>query len=215
MCCIRNDIRVVDRDLAPHIAQADGANAKRSSAHRVAAKGCGRPHHINGVLRRACGSKWPGARRFAMSIVSQYFWAESVGVLGDAVAVYLAGRCWAVTFPGRVPPPACRRRCPAGYGTIASRSRASIWVNLRRVTERHSGGNLSAPIMLDRWRATVSVKTRRSGETSGTRSLTGNQKQRTTIGILGAHSSGRSAIQVADGGLKQRLCRRGTRVCLE
>lgn len=75
--CIRNDIRVVDRDLAPHIAQADGANAKRSTAHRVAANGCGRPHHINGVLRRAYGSKWPGARRFAMSIVSQYFWAEA------------------------------------------------------------------------------------------------------------------------------------------
>ena len=63
--------------------------AKRSTA-RVAAKGCGRPHHINGVLRAACGSKWPGARRFAMSIVSQCFWAESVGRLGDAVAVYLA-----------------------------------------------------------------------------------------------------------------------------
>ena len=37
-----------------------------------------------------------------------------------------------------LPPLFCRLR------TIASRSRASIWVSLRRVTERHSGGKLGA-----------------------------------------------------------------------
>ena len=81
-----------------------------------------------------------------------------------------------------LPPLSCRLR------TIASRSRASIWVSLRRVTERDSGGNLSALIMPDRWRATVSVRTRRSCETSGT--ADGDQKQRTAIGILGVHRGG-------------------------
>ena len=33
-----------------------------------------------------------------------------------------------------------------GLRTIASRS--AIWVNVRRVTERRSGGSVSAPIML-------------------------------------------------------------------
>jgi hypothetical protein len=90
--------------------------AKRSTAHRVAAKGCGRPHHINGVLRPACGSKWPGARRVVMIIVSQCFWAERRRGVTRCRSRLSCGRCWAVTFPGRVPPPACRRRCPAGYG---------------------------------------------------------------------------------------------------
>jgi hypothetical protein len=66
--------------------------AKRSTAHRVAAKGRGRPHNINGVLRRACGSKWPGARRLAVSIVSQCFWAESVGVLASIFRAAWLGR---------------------------------------------------------------------------------------------------------------------------
>src|SRR5690349_2929526 len=58
-----------------------------------------------------------------------------------------------------LPPLSCRLR------TIASRSTASIGVSLRRVTERHSGGNLSAPLDPDRWRATVSLRTRCSCET--------------------------------------------------
>ena len=89
---IRNGIRVVGRELAPCLSRRRrGANREaisRPSGCRTALRAPA-PHQPL-WLPGACGGKCRGTRRFALMIVSQCFWAESVGVLRDAVVVYLA-----------------------------------------------------------------------------------------------------------------------------
>jgi hypothetical protein len=117
-CGIRNGIRVVGRDLAAYLSRRPrGANPEAVSRPSGCRKGLRAPApHQPLWLPGACGSKCRGTRRFAMMIVSQCFWAETRRGVTRCRSRLSCGRCWPVTFPGRVPPVACRRRCLAGYG---------------------------------------------------------------------------------------------------
>ena len=137
-----------------------GANREGVGRSSGCRKGLRGQHHIHLWLPGAYGSKCRMTRRFAMIIVGQCFWTDK-GVTRCRSRLS-CGRWWRATFRGRVRLLACCRRCLAGYGQSRRAPGASIWVSLRRVRERHSGGNLSALIMPDRWRATVSVRTRAS-----------------------------------------------------
>ena len=73
------------------------------------------PHPPLGYPERV-GANDEGCRRVAMMIVSQCFWAETPRGVTRCRSRLSCGRWWPVTFPGRVPPLACCRRCLAGYG---------------------------------------------------------------------------------------------------
>jgi hypothetical protein len=96
---------------------ARGANREAVSRSSGCRKGLRRQHHIAcfGYPKRV-GANAAGRPRFAMMIVSQCFWADKRRGVTRCRSRLSCGRCWPVTFPGRVPPLACCRRCLAGYG---------------------------------------------------------------------------------------------------
>jgi hypothetical protein len=115
---IRNDIRVVGRDLAAYLSRAGRCE---SGSGQPLPSGCRRglrapAAHPPLWLPGACGSKCRGTPRFAMMIVSQCFSADKRMGVTRCRSRLSCGRWWPVTFPGRVPPLACCRRCLAGYG---------------------------------------------------------------------------------------------------
>ena len=85
-----------------------------------------------------------------------------------------------VTFPGRVPPLSCCRGCLAGYGQSRRAPGLPFRSACDRVTERHSGGNLSALIMPDLW-SEPAAAVRHQGPCG---LLTEDQQRRTAIRIL-------------------------------
>ena len=113
---IPNGIRVVSRDPAAYLSsRSRGTNREAVSRSSGCRRGLRAPAaHPLLWLPGACGSKCRGTPRFGMMIVSQCFWADKrMGVMRCRSRLS-CGRWWPVTFPGRVPPLACCRRCLAG-----------------------------------------------------------------------------------------------------